>query len=116
MTDTTRLRRQTDTTRSNTGTRRDCAEEETARQQHSKHSEEHSNLRQSRDKQKTIDTLFQQTETAARNLEQLKEMSSQIKMLESEFSDSKESAQAERSRLMKRISEVEKCGGTETSV
>jgi hypothetical protein len=59
--------------------------------------------------------LFQQSETAARNLEQLKsakrkleeEMSSQIKMLESELSDSKESAQAERSRLMKRISEVE---------
>ena len=63
----------------------------------------------------TIDTLFEQTEAAARNLEHVerakekleKDTNSQIKTLESEFQNSKEKTQEERSRLMSRISEYE---------
>jgi len=59
--------------------------------------------------------MSEQAEAAARSLEQIerakekleKDMSTQIKILESEFQNSKEKTQEERSSLLSRISEYE---------
>ena len=72
-------------------------------------------LEKQRHHKNTIDTMSEQAEAAASSLEQIerakekleKDMSTQIKILESEFQNSKEKTQEERSSLLSRISEYE---------